>query len=483
MSLAGYDLVATTTLVIALLTLGARAHGLAVRAAGDVAVSLAPQSAGGFNVIVARGEEREILGHIGRTLPSIDTSITELDNGVTAQVGAANLTVTSFYEEDRDAYGIRISWDAGPLQKLQDCFDFSTKHWYGGPMHLEQKIPIETNDLENWSCVSKEQDNGAIVERYWLNSAGEYYYVHPQVPLFVDYHHVAVNHICFTAQVQAPYSSRRTHTELTYDIWFLSNAKTAHQHAVSKYLGKPSGVPDYRMIQHPIWSTWAQYARDINENNLIDFANTINDYGFLNSQLEIDDLWETCYGSFEIDINKFPNFTGLVQNIKDLGFRVTLWIHPFINKNCEPHYSEALNNGYFVLTEEGSPDTTWWNGNGTTAGYIDFTNADAASWWAARVQTLADLYGIDSFKFDAGESSFSPQIPVQNGDIDLHPHHIVEDYVRTLTQFGSMIEFRAGSRTQDLPNFVRMVDRDSIWGLNNGLPTIVTTTIQMNLNG
>lgn len=39
------------------------------------------------------------------------------------------------------------------------------------------------------------------------------------------------------------------------------------------------------------------------------------------------------------------------------------------------------------------------------------------------------------------------------------------------------------SRTQDLPIFVRMVDRDSIWGLNNGLPTIVTTTIQMNLNG
>lgn len=28
-----------------------------------------------------------------------------------------------------------------------------------------------------------------------------------------------------------------------------------------------------------------------------------------------------------------------------------------------------------------------------------------------------------------------------------------------------------------------MVDRDSIWGLNNGLPTIITTTIQMNLNG
>lgn len=39
------------------------------------------------------------------------------------------------------------------------------------------------------------------------------------------------------------------------------------------------------------------------------------------------------------------------------------------------------------------------------------------------------------------------------------------------------------SRTQDLPVFVRMVDRDSIWGLKNGLSSIITTTFEMNLNG
>lgn len=28
-----------------------------------------------------------------------------------------------------------------------------------------------------------------------------------------------------------------------------------------------------------------------------------------------------------------------------------------------------------------------------------------------------------------------------------------------------------------------MVDRDSVWGLNNGLSTIITATLEMNLNG
>lgn len=211
-------------------------------------------------------------------------------------------------------------------------------------MQIDQVYPIQ-NARQNYTAyVSKEQDNGAIVERYWLNSAGEYIYVHPQVPLFVDYGLIRPNHICFGAQIAAPYSSRRNHTELSYDIWFLPDVKQAHQHAVANYLGKPSGLPDFRMVEHPIWSTWAQYSTNITEERVLEFARQIRANGFNDSQLEIDDLWETCYGSLEVDTNKFPNLTNLVQEVKALGYRVTIWIHPFINSNCEPWYSEALNN-------------------------------------------------------------------------------------------------------------------------------------------
>lgn len=46
-----------------------------------------------------------------------------------------------------------------------------------------------------------------------------------------------------------------------------------------------------------------------------------------------------------------------------------------------------------------------------------------------------------------------------------------------------MVNIELLCRTQDLPVFVRMVDRDSIWGLNDGLSSIITTSIQMSLNG
>ncbi|CAH0725126.1 unnamed protein product, partial [Brenthis ino] len=469
--------------LLVILTLTARALPAAIPVRADnVDLTLEPQMTGGFLLVVTEGDERTVYGHIGRTVYSVYTS-EEIEGGVLIQIGRINLTVHTIYDDVREARGIKIKWNTQDPVRFEDCFDFGSKHWYAGPMQVDQVYPIENAQQNYTAFVTKEQDNGAIAERYWLNSDGQYIYVHPQVPLFVDYHLIQQNHICFGAQIAVPYSSRRNHTELSYDIWFLPDVKKAHQHAVANYLGKPSGLPDFRMIQHPIWSTWAQYSKNITGEKVMEFANEIRAYGFNDSQLEIDDLWETCYGSLEVDTNKFPNLTHLVEEVKGLGFRVTIWVHPFLNSNCEPWYSEALTKGYLVLNEEGSPEANWWNPNGSIPGLIDFTKPAAAEWWYDRVKDLIETYNIDSIKFDAGESSFSPQIPVQNGDIDLHPHNIVDAYVRTCAKFGDMIEVRAAFKTQDLPIFVRMVDRDSIWGLNNGLPTIITTTLQMNLNG
>ena len=49
---------------------------------------------------------------------------------------------------------------------------------------------------------------------------------------------------------------------------------------------------------------------------------------------EIDDNWEECYGDAKFDVSdgKFPDPSSMISTIKnELGYRVTLWIHPFIN--------------------------------------------------------------------------------------------------------------------------------------------------------
>lgn len=45
------------------------------------------------------------------------------------------------------------------------------------------------------------------------------------------------------------------------------------------------------------------------------------------------------------------------------------------------------------------------------------------------------------------------------------------------------MEVRSGQGTQDLPIYLRIIDKDSEWTWLNGLPTLVTTLLQLNMVG
>lgn len=298
---------------------------------------------------------------------------------------------------------------------LSDCVQLKSNEmsWYGGPEQFYQRWPIEKLSFQNYSYVTKAADSCGIMERYWLNSLGLFIYIGKETPLFLN--QTPRNVLCFYGQKVSPYDTRHegAHFTFNYNIGIAFDAKQAHLQAVEHFLKKPTAYPDERMTMYPIWSTWAKYKQNINETILQSFGDLINDHGFNNSQIEIDDKWESCYGSLEFDKTKFPNIANLTSVLKSKGFRITLWVHPFINKGCEPIYSEALNNGYFVLDYNNNPDTHWWNtGANSESAHIDFTKAAAAHWYTDRLETLRSSSGIDSFKFDAGEGSWVPTVNV-----------------------------------------------------------------------
>ncbi|CAG2056796.1 unnamed protein product [Timema podura] len=368
----------------------------------------------------------------------------------------------------------------GDNTQFTQCFQLGDLHWFGGPERATQYWPWEKQNLSDYSYVTKQDANQGIADPYWFNSDGFYFLVNEDVPLFIDQNNLEENSLCFIAKNKAPYPEDATSLKLSYKLCKLLNAREAHEHAIENYLGKPSGVIDERMIRHPVWSTWARYKTNVNEQTVLTFADEILQHGFNNSQLEIDDNWETCYGSFEFDTAKFPDMKNLTYALKERGFRVTLWIHPFINVGCEPIHSLATENDYLVKNTNGSTLNVWWDGEGSA---VDFSKTGAVDWWVERLRNLSEENGIDSFKFDAGETSWLPQLPVLNVSEGMNPIGHTSRYVRAVSQFGPFVEVRSAQRTQDLPVFVRMLDKDSRWGFNNGLRTLVTTLLQMNTVG
>ena len=156
-------------------------------------------------------------------------------------------------------------------------------------------------------------------------------------------------------------------------------------------------------------------------------------------------------------------------------------MHPFANMDSVTFNEEVTQN--FTVRNKSNKGPLllgWWDGMGTS---IDPTNPKAADWFVGKLETIRKETGIDSFKFDAGEISFlTSEFNLYNQSVT--PDQYSNSYARMAARLGDMIEVRIGSRTQDLPIFVRMLDKDSNWDIeNNGLKSVLTTALIMSITG
>lgn len=138
------------------------------------------------------------------------------------------------------------------------------------------------------SYLTKEEINKGIAERYWLNSNGVFFYADLETPLFLDQNHQYIGYLCLETKRALPYETRQPTYEFKYRIGVGRNAREAHMQAVRRFLKKPVGHPDERMVRKPIFSTWARYKQQIDESTVRQFAQEIMDNNYANSQFEID---------------------------------------------------------------------------------------------------------------------------------------------------------------------------------------------------
>ena len=96
----------------------------------------------------------------------------------------------------------------------------------------------------------------------------------------------------------------------------------------------------------------------------------------------------------------------MIQNLKEMGFKICLWINPYLSIESE-RFLEAKDKGYLLKTIEGEiyiADVWGWQ---PPIAIIDLTNPEAANWYKGLLQPLLQM-GIDVFKTD-----FCEAVPVE----------------------------------------------------------------------
>ncbi|NWV44400.1 MYORG glycosidase, partial [Grantiella picta] len=312
----------------------------------------------------------------------------------------------------------RVRWEelAAGLAVEHTMF-WEDAHWYGGSEMSTQNWPISqlagyqepqpyvTND----ACGFRDRF-GNIMERYWLSSKGVAIKIDDSVPFHLGFD-ATENAFRFRARYEdSPYQpplGQQPFPELSYHICVGSDITSIHKYMLSRYLNKPYKVPDESIFRYPIWSTWALYKTDINQEKVLNLARDIKKYRFSYSHIEIDDMYTQAYGDFDFDPVKFPNATEMFTKLREDGFKVTLWVHPFIHEDS-PNFDVGMQRQLLVKDPSGQLPAMvqWWNGVGAV---VDVTNPAAREWFQSELRQFQRKYGIASYKFDAGETSFLPE--------------------------------------------------------------------------
>lgn len=247
-----------------------------------------------------------------------------------------------------------------------------------------------------------------------------------------------------------------------------NNLKEAFQYAVKNYFPPQGKLPDELLFSKPQYNTWIELIYDQNQKDIMKYAHQIIDNGFPPGVFMIDDNWQENYGKWDFHPGRFENPKAMMDSLHEMGFKVMLWICPFVSPDCDV-YRELRDKEMLLKNESGQAAIVrWWNG---ASGLLDLSNPETHKWFTNQLDYLQDEYNVDGFKFDAGD--FPHYLNCYSGTEKASPQEQCEFYARIGLKY-PLNEYRAMWKMAGYPLVNRLRDKSHNWeDLNKLVPHIL----------
>ncbi|MBE9583983.1 glycoside hydrolase [Mucilaginibacter sp. JRF] len=244
------------------------------------------------------------------------------------------------------------------------------------------------------------------------------------------------------------------------------NLKEAFINANKKHFPTKGKLPDTLLFSRPQYNTWIELVYNQNQADILKYAHDIVANGFPTGVLMIDDNWADYYGRFDFRKDRFSNATAMVDSLHKMGFKVMLWISPFVSPDTEV-FRELLGKKLLLYSGDQKTKTwneatnpaiiSWWNGYSAV---LDFTNPQAKEWFKGRLDHMVNTYHLDGFKLDAGDADFYPADAISFKKVTPNEHS------RLWGEIGlnyPLNEYRAMWKMAGEPLVQRLRDKQHTW--------------------
>lgn len=235
----------------------------------------------------------------------------------------------------------------------------------------------------------------------------------------------------------------------------------------NRYFPASGTMPDSLLLYRPQYNTWIELTYNQNQADVLKYARGILDNGFPAGVLMIDDTWQEDYGLWRFHLGRFPDPKAMMKQLHEMGFKVMLWVCPFVSADQAAIYRELKEKKAFYIEKSSESDTwksqnkplmvEWWNGQSAV---LDFSNPAAVEWFNGQLDRLVSEYEVDGFKFDAGDTRFYPANGLSMGGVTPN------EQCRLFAQFGlrfPLNEYRACWKMGGQPLCQRLQDKSHSW--------------------
>ncbi len=254
------------------------------------------------------------------------------------------------------------------------------------------------------------------------------------------------------------------------------NLRSAYLAAGKDHFAPSGKTPDEVCFTAPQYNAWIDMMWDVTQEKVLRYAQDILAGGMPPGVLMIDDNWYLHNGGWVFHPHRFSDPKGMVDQLHKLGFKVVVWVTPFI---CAETYQYRILSDAGLLLKDGKGKTRvfeWWNG---FSALLDLTNPAAAKVLTDSLDTLIETTGVDGFKFDGGDPYY------YTGDVhSLHPRTAnahCEDFGRVGLRYG-ISEYRACWKLGGEHLIQRIRDKRHEWG-EDAFGDVIHSAIAQGLMG
>lgn len=339
------------------------------------------------------------------------------------------------------------------------------EYWWGGLSSQGHKMPYDANSKVRHDFWGDNAGNQA--QPLLLSSKGRY--IWSENPIKYTFESGKLTVTTRDGKIQSGVAG--------------NNLKDAYHYCVKNFFPPNGVIPDEQLFTKPQFNTWIELQYDQNQEDILKYAHAIIDNGFPPGIIMIDDTWQQDYGVWDFDPRQFNDPKAMMDTLHAMGFKVMLWICPFISADSR-EFRYLQKEKMLLLEKDKEQDILWadsrnkaaiirwWNG---ASACLDLSNPEAQAWFKERLDYLQEEYGVDGYKFDAGDAGFYTQAMVS------YKPSTPNDHTTYFAEFGlncSLNEYRASWKMAGLPLAQRLADKNHDWNhLQRLIPDIMSQSL------